>query len=312
MKRVTSIFILLIMVLGLVLSCTACDINTTFPDEDKLSIVATIFPQYDFAREIAGDKANISMLVSPGTEIHSFEPTASDIMEISNCDVFICTGGESDTWVEDLLKNSGNDDMTVLYLMDCVDTLEADHDHGEDSHYHGTVDEHIWTSPINAIEICEEICTTLCLLDKENSQYYKDNLQSYTAKLTELDLSFRQVVEGAERNTIVFADRFPLLYFAEEYGLEYYAAFSGCSDDTEVSASTLATLIDKVKKDNIPVVLKIELSSDNIATTVAKETGAQIRTFYSCHNISKDDFQNGESYLSLMTKNVETLKVALS
>ncbi len=306
MKRLISI----ITVLLLILSCTACDINTISPDDDKISVVATIFPQYDFAREIAGNKANISMLVSPGAETHSFEPTASDIMEISNCDIFICTGGESDTWVKDLLKNAGNPDIKVIQIMDAVDPIESEHH--DESHEHEEVDEHIWTSPVNSIIICKKICEALCEADSQNSDYYKENLKSYTGKLTALDESFREVVSSSKRNTLVFADRFPLLYFSKEYGLEYFSAFSGCSEDTEVSASTLADLIDKVKAENITVVLKIELSSDNIAQTISNETGAQIRTFYSCHNISKDDFEEGETYLSLMTKNVETLRFALN
>ena len=302
MKRLLS----LLMTVVLLLSLFACTNNTPGNHTDKLKIIATIFPQYDFARTIGGQLCDISMLVTPGTETHSFEPTASDIIELSDCDLFICTGGESDSWIDSMLKNINNPDMTVISLMDCI---EQEDEHTDHNHSH--TDEHVWTSPINAITISEEICKVMCEKDSLNAEIYKENFSSYKEKLTELDKIFRDITEKAPRNTLVFGDRFPLTHFAEEYNLNCYAAFSGCSDDTEASAATVATLIDKVNAENIPVILKIELSSDNIATTIQKETGAQIRTFYSCHNISKDDFENGETYLSLMEKNTETLRAAL-
>ncbi len=306
MKKVLS----LLLAAVILLSVTACSVNTPEQD-DKLKIIATIFPQFDFARTIAKDKAEVSMLISPGTESHSFEPTTSDILELSTCDIFIYTGGESDSWIDSMLESVNNPDMTVISLMDCVSLLEAedDHNHGEDNH--SKMDEHVWTSPLNAVKISETICNAMCEKDPDNAESYKDNFDLYKEDLTALDKSFRDTVNSASRKTLIFGDRFPLKYFAEEYGLEHDAAFSGCSDDTEASASTIARLIDKVKSENIPVVLKIELSSDNIASTICKETGAKMLTFYSCHNISKEDFDAGETYLSLMQKNVETLKTAL-
>lgn len=309
MKKILS----LILVLLMMLSITACTPNTD-NQSSKLSIIATIFPQYDFARTIGGDKCDVSMLIAPGTESHSFEPTTSDIMEIADCDIFIYTGGESDSWIDSILSNINNPDMTVISLMDCVDLIEAeDEDEHENSdHDHGKMDEHVWTSPVNALTISEKICDAMCAKDPANAEAYKANLSDYKESLSALDKDFREITENASRSTLVFGDRFPLRYFAQEYGLEYSAAFSGCSDDTEASASTVAQLIDKVKSENIPVVLKIELSSDSIASTICKETGAQMLTFYSCHNISKEDFEAGETYLSLMQKNAETLKIALN
>lgn len=308
-------FLSIILALMVILSVTACNTNIPSDSDEKLSVVATIFPQYDFAREIAGDKASISMLVSPGTETHSFEPTASDIMEISTCDIFIYTGGESDSWIDSLLSNVNNPNMTIISLMDCVNTIETeeqDESDDHDDHNHGKADEHVWTSPLNAKIIAEKICEEMCRKDEDNASFYMENLNTYTSKLDMLDSEFRAVVTNAQRDTLVFGDRFPLAYFANEYNLRHHAAFSGCSDDTEVSASTLATLIDTVKAEKLPVVLKIELSSDSIANTIATQTGAEVLTFYSCHNISKEDFDAGESYVSLMTKNVDTLKKALN
>lgn len=308
MKRFLSLILALLMLICI----TAC--TETSPQKDEnLKIVATIFPQYDFARTIARDKAQVSMLIPPGAESHSFEPTTSDILELSACDIFIYTGGESDKWIDSILENINNPDMTVISLTDCITPIEADHEHSEnEAHSHSKTDEHVWTSPVNAIKICEAICDAMCEKDTQNAQSYKENLQEYKAALTTLDADFRSITQNAKRKELVFGDRFPLLYFTKEYNLEYSAAFSGCSDDTEAGASTIASLIEKVKSESIPVVLKIELSSDNIASTIAKETGAEVLTFYSCHNISKDDFEKGETYLSLMQKNLHTLEIALN
>ena len=306
MKKFLSVLTAVVLIL-----CTAaCHIQKTEHDPNKLSIVATIFPQFDFARQISGDKAEVTMLIPPGAESHSFEPTVSDITSISECDIFIYTGGESDTWIDSLLKNANNPQMSVISLVDCVD-LSEEHNHNEE-HNHSHVDEHVWTSPVNAVKICETICSELQKKDTANSEYYKQNLENYKAELISLDAKFRSVVKNAKHDTFVFADRFPLTHFAHEYGLNHYAAFSGCSEDTEPSANAVATLVDKVREENLSAVLKIELSSDSIAQTIKNETGAKILTFYSCHNISKTDFDNGETYLSLMQKNTETLKIALN
>lgn len=311
MKKLFSLIICIALLFSLC-SCSAGE-ATEESDHDKLKIVATIFPQYDFARAIAGDKAEVKMLITPGTESHSFEPTTSDIMDIEDCDIFIFTGGESDHWIQNLLKNINCDDIKIISLMDIIDVSpheEEVHNHNHENHSH--VDEHVWTSPKYAITIAEKICSEMCASDPENTQYYTENLSAYLHKLQSIDQSFENTVETAQRRTIVFGDRFPLTHFADAYNLEHSAAFSGCSEDTEPSASVVANLIDKVKDENIPVVFKIELSSDSIANTIAKETGAKVLTFYSCHNISKEDFDNGETYITLMQKNINSLSIALN
>lgn len=311
MKKLFSLLLATIMLF----SFCACNIDDSSKESEKLSIVATIFPQYDFSRQLAGNKAQVDMLISPGTESHSFEPTTSDILKISNCDIFIYTGGDSDHWIDSLLKNIDNPDLTVISLMDCVDTHHSNHENDEShnhGHNHSHIDEHVWTSPLNAISIAERICEEMCKKDSQNSDFYKTNLSSYKAELLSLHESFNGITQNAERSTLLFADRFPLTYFAKEYSLKHFAAFSGCSEDTEASAYTIRELIDIVRRENISTILKIELSSDSIAKTISDETGAEIRTFYSCHNISKEDFEKGETYLSLMQKNLETLELALN
>lgn len=328
-------------------------------ESGKISVVTTIFPPYDFVREIAGDHVELKMLLKPGEESHSYEPTPQDMIAIQKSDVFIYTGGENDVWVEDVLSSMPNSERLTLRLVDCVDTVEEEHvegmkespghthaDHDDEEHTHADhageehteeehaaedhahadhageselevhsvheIDEHVWTSPVNAALIVEQIKEVLIGADPSNRASYEKNAAAYEEALSELDQEFREVTENAEHSLLVFGDRFPFRYFADEYGLDYYAAFPGCAGDTEPSAATMAFLIDKVKEENVPAVLKMELSNEDIANGIAEATGTEVKVFYSCHNLSAGDFENGETYLSMIQKNVETLKEVLN
>lgn len=279
-----------------------------------LKIVTTIFPPYDFVREITGGECDIQILLKPGQESHSYEPTIKDILAIQDCDLFIYVGGESDVWVDDILS-SFDTPVNALRLVDLCDTKEElpiegteEHDHGEDEHL---PDEHVWTSLKNAQDICRGICDELCRTDGENADLYTKNCADYCEKLNTLDGEFAEVVNGGKRKTLVFGDRFPFRYLADDYGLECYAAFSGCSDETEPSAATFSFLIDKIEQEDIPTVLYIEFSAENAARAIAEQTGCEARLFHSCHNVSKEDIQNGVTYISLMENNLEVLKEAL-
>ncbi len=290
---------------------TGC--TTTITKSDKLSIVTTIFPQYDFVRKIAGDHVEITMLLSPGEESHSYEPTPQDIKAIQNCDLFIYVGGENDVWVENILDSLDSVPDT-LKLVDLVDTVNEESVEGmfeRSEEEEEEIDEHVWTSPQNAIKIVEEITELLIDKDSENKDKYLENSDNYINELEELDEAFEEVVDNSDRKIIVFGDRFPFRYLADAYGLEYYAAFPGCSSENEPSAATIAYLINKVKDEDIPVVFTIELSNQNIANAIAEATNAQVLTFYSCHNVTKDQFNDGVSYLDMMWENVESLKIAL-
>ena len=312
----------------------------------KISVVATIFPQYDFVRQIAGDNVELKMLLKPGEETHSYEPTPQDIIAIQNSDLFIYVGGENDAWVEDILESMPDNGRKTLKLVDCVDTVEEEHvegmkeerghdhddhdDHDEDDAEHEEdeadheehgqeethsvheIDEHVWTSPVNAVKIVEQIKEELCEIDPENASDYEENAEVYVAQLNELDQEFQDVVDHSKRKLMIFGDRFPFRYFAEAYDLDYYAAFSGCASDTEPSAATMAFLINKVRDENIKTVLKMELSNENIAKAIAEATNADVKEFYSCHNLTAEQFADGETYLSLMEKNVETLREVLN
>jgi len=320
---------------------TGCGVRQEEPEDGKLKIVTTIFPQYDFVRAIAGntEAVSIRMLLSPGEEVHSYEPTPLDIKEIQNCDLFIYVGAENDVWVDRILENMGDKRPETLRLVDLTETVaeesvegmmeekghdheegheeEAEHDHkhahsGDSSHEeHEEADEHVWTSPVKAAEITEAIAQKMAELDQVNADDYLANARDYEAKILDLDAQFRQITEDAERKTLVFGDRFPIRYFAEEYGLDYFAAFPGCSSESEPSASTLAFLIDKVREEQIPVVFSIEFSNGNIARAICESTGAVQRTYHSCHNVTKEQMENGETYVSLMSGNLETIREAL-
>ncbi len=494
-------------------SLTGCG-ESKASDREKLFVVTTIFPQYDFSRQIAGEYADVKMLLRPGAESHSYEPTPQDIRAIESCDLFLYTGGENDVWVEKILDSMGDKRPDTLRLVDCVPTvaeeitegMEHEHEHrhhhhhenivegdikdrpladfagsfrsvqpvfaggaldwyieeeaqahettfdamkqsflqkkstefdeikiegdtvflkqdnellsaeyayigfrtvcsedgdiesvwyvyekkepdektprylllndhrvdskphaehdnepahvhlrygeedidailrseewdptffdfdataedisdliashvhhkDEDSHEHEheeEIDEHVWTSPKNAEKIVEKISALLCEKDKAHAAVYQKNTEQYLAKLQELDSQLRDVTEHAKRKTVLFGDRFPFRYLAEEYGLTYYAAFSGCSGESEASAGTIAFLIDKVKEEEIPVVLTIELSNGKLADTICEATGAKKAMLHSCHNLTRDEQQAGETYLSLMEKNLEVLRAALS
>ena len=303
-------------------------------DSGKLQVVCTLFPYYDFARVIGGDEAEVTLLVAAGKETHSFEPTPLDVIRVSEADVFLYNGGEGEQWVEDILSSAGGNIPVTAAMMDQVDLHseeivegmqvsehhDHDHDHDEDSAHHEEdgdsdeveYDEHIWTSPVVAQSICRGICDALCKADRENAEVYAARTEEYVAQLGELDAAFREVVENARRDTLVFGDRFPLLYFCKTYGLHYRAAFHGCAGDTEPSLGTLKYLIDKVRDENIPVVYTIELSSQKVARAIAETTGAKVVTFHSCQQVTREEFNSGASYLTLMWDNVEALREGLS
>lgn len=289
-----------------------CSASQKQEDNGKLNVITSNFPPYDFLREIAGDKINLSMLISPGAESHSYEPTPQDIASVNSCDVFVYVGGNSDQWVGSLISSGDNEDMEVIKMMDCVELLdepeEEEHEHeGEEPK-----DEHVWTDPNNAVLIVEKLAQTLSEADPENADYYRENADAYIEKLKKLDGDFREVIENSERKTLVFGDRFPFAYFVNEYGLDYISAFPGCSTDTEASAADISAIIDYVNENNIPVVFYIELSSGKTADTICEATGAKKLLLHSCHNVSKEDFENGVTYLQLMENNLENIKEALN
>lgn len=281
--------------------------------EEKINIVATDFPCYDFARQVAGDRANVTMLIRPGVEVHSFEPSPADIIAIGEADLFVYIGGESDAWADNILAGfDGNEKPATIRMIEEVHAMESEHEHEGHDHDAPAYDEHIWTDPENAIHMVEAIAERLCAVDPENEAGYRASADAYIAEIEEIDAAIEEIVANAARREIVFADRFPFIYFTEAYGLEYVAAFESCTAETEPSPMTLMMLIDKVASEKIPVVYTIEMSSGNVARTVSEETGCGVEMLHSLQTVTQDEFAAGETYVSIMWKNVEALRKGLN
>lgn len=304
-----KILVVLIILLGFLTGCNKND--------NELTVVATNFPCYDFLRAVTKDsKIKVEMLISPGSEIHDFEPTPGDILKIKNSKLFVYVGGESDEWLEDIISEIDPSKTKIVKLMDLVDVYEEEHVEGMEEEHEPEeeeeYDEHVWTSPVNAKIIVEKLADEVIALDESNKETYIAARDSYIGELVDIDNSIREIVANSKRKEIIFGDRFPLRYFVEEYGLTYYAAFPGCAEQTEASAKTISFLINKVKEDKIPVVFHIELSNAKIAESISKETNAKVREFNSAHNISKKDFDSGITYVDIMKSNLLVLKEALN
>ena len=341
MKKITALLLALFMLVGVLAGCgKQNDTNQT----DKLSIVTTIFPEYDWVREILGDKADnaeITMLLDNGVDLHSYQPTADDIVKISDCDLFIYVGGESDEWVEDALRNAANRNMKVINLLkvlgDSVKTeeivegmQEEEHEHEdaeehehEDAHAHEDAeeheheeetDEHVWLSLKNAKMLVRVISKALQELDPDNKDIYAANADAYVKKLSALDAEYQAAVDAASNKTILFGDRFPFRYLVDDYGLRYYAAFVGCSAETEAGFETISFLAKRVDEWKLPCVLTIEGAQHKIAETVVRNTTAKnqrVLTMDSMQSTTSKDVKNGTTYLSVMEKNLSVLKEAL-
>ena len=279
----------------------------------ELNIVTTNFPCYDFARAVTGGRANVTMLLKPGTEAHAYDPTPADILAIGGADLFVYIGGESDAWADGILSGFDGEGPAVLRMMDCVaELVEEDEPEGH-AHDDGApeYDEHIWTSPVNASAMVSALGDALAQIDPSASEIYRDSADGYANQILALDAEIRGIVDGAKRRTLVFADRFPFIYFTREYGLDALAAFPSCTADTEPSAKIVLELIQKVASEGIPAVYTIELSNQTLARTVSEETGAKILTLNSMQTVSQADFDAGETYLTLMARNIEALREGL-
>jgi len=357
-----------------VFAFAACSLNKSGAPasngKEPLKIICTNFASYDFVRQIVGDKAQVTMLLKPGAEAHSYEPSPKDIQNISKSDLFVYTGGDSDEWVDGVLDSIDKSKLKTLKMMDTVKLYEEeiaegmqdehehhhedkdhhhheedkdhhhdndkDHHHDDKEHHHDEdkdkshheekehhhhhhdgaegpeMDEHVWTSPANAVQIVKALTETISGLDKDNAQTYQKNSAAYIAKLEKLSKDFHDVIDNAKRKEIIVGDRFPFLYFVKEYGLKYYAAFPGCSTDTEANPATVAFLVDKVKEDGIPVVFHIEMSNEQMSKAIAEATGAKNELLNAVHNISDEEFKKGVTYIDLMSHNVKVLKEALN
>ena len=306
MKKILALVLCIIFVFSL----AGC--NEQKQDDGKISIVVTAFPHYDFARQVTKgiDNVEIKMLVPPGSEVHTYEPSPSDILAISTCDVFIYTGGESETWVDGILSSSGNDDMKVISFMElCADSIKM-HEKEHEGHEH-EYDEHVWTSPSTSAYLVHAIKNILLGIDGENAETYIKNGDEFEKNIREIESDLWDIMNEKVRQKIIVADRFPFYHLAHELELEYSSAYPGCSHSTEPSAQVISELANKVKEENIKYVFTIEFSNQKIAKSVIEGTNAEILTLHSCHNVSKEDFENGVTYIDLMMQNAANLRKAL-
>lgn len=294
------------LLLALCLLLTACSAGAESGGE-PLRVVATDFPCYDLARQVLGSDASLTLLIRPGMDTHTYEPTPADAKAVYEADVLIYIGGTSDAWVEDMLADAPG--VAAVRMMDSVQPLEEAH--AEHGHEDISYDEHIWTSPVNMRAMLSSVEEALCAADPDGASTYRANAEAYDAQLVQLDQTFRDLVSGAARTELIFADRFPFLYFAREYGLSYVSAFSGCSEEAQPSVQAVAALIDAVEQDGVPVIYVIEMSTGDVARAVAEQTGAEIVEMHSCQSVTGEEFEAGETYLSLMTRNVEALRKGL-
>ncbi len=343
MKKALSLIVAVPMLIGSLSACSSKK-KQLAADTKDISIVTTIFPEYDWIMNVLGENpgnAKVTMLLDTGVDLHSFQPTAEDILKISTCDLFIYVGGESDEWVDDALKEATNKDMVVINLLDVLgDSVkeeevvegmqeeEHDHDHedhdhkeGEDhdhdhEHEEGEVeyDEHVWLSLKNAKVLTERISEAMQKIDPDHAEIYKKNTSAYVEKLSELDSAYQAAVKDASVSTLLFGDRFPFRYLVDDYGLSYYAAFVGCSAETEASFETITFLSQKVDELSLPAVMTIEGKDHKIAETIIQNTQSKdqkILTMDSMQATTAKDVKGGVTYLSVMEKNLEVLKEAL-
>ena len=301
--------------------CASC--NSKNDNDGKMRIVTTIFPEYDWVMNVLGDKkdtANVSLLLDSGIDLHSYQPTPKDIVTISKCDLFIYVGGESDNWVDGALKQATNKNMKVINLMETlgdaikeeevVEGMEGEEEEEEEIEY----DEHVWLSLKNAQIIVDEISKSLCDIDEENASYYQANAASYVNSLKDLDGRYTSAVSQGSKDTVLFGDRFPFRYLVDDYNLKYYAAFVGCSAETEASFETIKFLANKVDELGLTVILKIESSDGAIANTIKNATTNKnqiIMTMDSIQSASTKEYKAGRNYLSIMEQNLTVLKEAI-
>lgn len=325
MKRFLALILAVITAAIIFAGCSSAPAK----DDGKLNIVTTIFPEYDWVSNITSgaEDVNITLLLENGSDMHSYQPTAEDIVKISSCDVFIYVGGESDKWVDDALKGATNKEMTVINLLDILgtkakeeETVEGmqaekeEKDGKEEAEEEAELDEHVWLSLKNASMLCGKISDKLSEIDAKNKELYSKNTENYLKKLNELDARYKAVRDSAKYDTLIFADRFPFRYLIDDYNLKYYAAFSGCSAESEASFETVAFLAKKLDELKLPALMKIDGSDGKIANTVlqtSNQKNAQILELNSMQSVNKKDIEDGKTYLSIMESNLAVFTQAV-
>lgn len=311
MRKIIAVLTLLITLLGTFCACGKST-GSMARNNGKVKIVTTVFPAYDFAKQVAKTNADVTMLLPFGAETHSYEPTLSDIKKINECDLFIYVGGNTDGWAEDIIEKYQNEERAVISLTEVCGVTVHTHDENEENHEHGTEpDEHVWTSIKNSEKIVQKICDVLAEKFPESAEVYKADTQDYIVQLGMLDKEYENAVKNAKKETVVFADRFPFYHLFKDYGIKHISALKGCSSDAEPTITDLSKVIKTVKNEKMKNVFYVEFSNMSVCDKVVSETGAKKALLHSCHSVTEEEYKNGETYLSLMRKNLENLKEAL-
>lgn len=311
MKKIVSVFIsFIVIVLGIILLA----VNSTKEesnDSSKIEVVATLFPQYDFVKQVGKDKVEVSLLLPPGTETHTYDPSPKDIININKSKLFVYTGEYMEPWAESI-ASSIDKSVKVLDVSSGIEYIKEEHNHEEEHEHEHEYDPHIWLDISNAKIMVDNILKALIEIDSENAEYYTKNATEYKEKLDELDMKFENVISSGKRNIICFGDKFAYMYFIQRYNLEYITAYDSCSSSSEPSVARVLEIEERIQKENIPVIFYESLSEGTVAKSIARDMNIQALEFSSVHTVSLEDVQNGATYISVMEKNLDSLSKALN
>ena len=307
MKKILS----LILIICLVIPFAACAQSGT--DNGKLKIVTSLFPHYDFARQIVGDKADVTLLLPPGTESHTFDPSAIDIYNITSSDIFIYTGQNMEAWAERVISSVGDDGPIIVDTSSGIELLQnSAHDHESEEHEH-IYDPHIWLNPLNAVKMLDNILEAICQVDPENEEFYRENAKRYRDEILLLDSDIERTISESTHSTdtLVFGGKFAYIYFFERYDLNYISAYKTCSTETEPSLTTIYEIVQYINKNGVHHIFKEELSEGKVVNTIAEQTGIEVMVFSTVHNVTKSEFDSGVTYVNIMYQNLSAIRRAL-
>lgn len=312
MKKIIAVLITFFLIIGAIfIAIGNTKINTK--QTDKITVVTSLFPEYDFVKQIGKDKVDVKILLPPGTESHTYEPTPKDIVSINEANMFIYTSNEMEPWAEKIAESIDSKNTTILQAGQGINLIEIEHDHEETKdHEEHAADAHIWLDPNNAIKMVENITDKLCEISKENAEYFRNNANAYIEELKRLDADIVETVKNSKAKKLVFGGEFAYIYFLDRYNLEYATAYDGCGEGAEPSAKKIKEIIDTINNEKIPVIFYEELSAGKIANMIADETNAKALVFHTAHNVTNEDLENGVTYISIMRENLDKVKEALN
>lgn len=312
MKRIIAVLLTFFLIIGAIFIALG-NINKNNQQTEKITVVTSLFPEYDFVKQIGKDKVDVKILLPPGTESHTYEPTPKDIVSINEADMFIYTSNQMEPWAEKIAESIDSKNTVVMQAGQDINLIEIEHGHEDHKdHEEHTADAHIWLDPNNAIKMVENILDKLCEISPENAEYFRNNANEYIEILKKLDTEIEETVKNSERKKLVFGGEFAYIYFLDRYNLEYTTAYDGCGEGAEPSAKKIKEIIDTINNEKIPVIFYEELSAGKIANMIADETNAKALVFNTAHNVTSSELENGVTYVSIMRENLNKIKEALN